>query len=85
MVIKLSRQAWIFLSNFDRSLTYPFLLRLPLSNIILPIWIPTLYLWLVDTFALRRGTWVIVPGTKLGLNLWEGLEIEFVQPETFFG
>lgn len=31
---------------------------------------------MVDTFALRRGTWVIEEGTKLGLYLWPRLEIE---------
>jgi 15-cis-phytoene synthase / lycopene beta-cyclase len=36
----------------------------------------TLYLWAVDTGALNRGTWVIAHGTKLGLYLWPGLEIE---------
>jgi 15-cis-phytoene synthase/lycopene beta-cyclase len=30
----------------------------------------------VDTIALRRGTWVIESGTKLGVHLWPGLEIE---------
>jgi 15-cis-phytoene synthase/lycopene beta-cyclase len=30
----------------------------------------------VDTLALRRGTWVISPGTKYGIHLWDGLEIE---------
>ncbi|KAL9603233.1 MAG: hypothetical protein Q9219_001252 [cf. Caloplaca sp. 3 TL-2023] len=41
---------------------------------------PTLYLWVVDTIALRRGTWVIEPGTKLGWHIWEGLDVE----EAFF-
>lgn len=62
------------------SLQHRFLIRLPFSAVILPIAIPTVYLWIVDTFALRRGTWVIVPGTKLGLVLWDGLEVE----EAFF-
>jgi 15-cis-phytoene synthase/lycopene beta-cyclase len=30
----------------------------------------------VDTLALRRGTWVISAGTKYGIHLWDGLEIE---------
>ena len=38
--------------------------------------IPTLYLWVVDTLALKRGTWVISNGTKFGVHLWDGLEIE---------
>lgn len=59
-----------------RSLAYQFILGLPLSNTAAPILLPTLYLWIVDTLALRRGTWVINHGTKLGVHLWEGLEIE---------
>lgn len=51
---------------------------LPISNTALPIVLPTLYLWIVDTLALKRGTWVIESGTKLGINLWDGLEIESV-------
>jgi 15-cis-phytoene synthase/lycopene beta-cyclase len=47
-----------------------------LSNTVLPIALPTLYLWVVDTLALKRGTWVISSGTKFGLHLWDGLEIE---------
>jgi 15-cis-phytoene synthase / lycopene beta-cyclase len=62
------------------SLAYQFLLGLPWTNTALPIALPTLYLWIVDTLALRRGTWVIEPGTKLGWQLWPGLEIE----EAFF-
>ena len=30
----------------------------------------------MDTLALKRGTWVIESGTKLGWHLWDGLEIE---------
>ena len=58
------------------SLSSQFLIALPLSSTVVPIAIPTLYLWLVDTLALKRGTWVIESGTKLGVHLWEGLEIE---------
>ena len=50
---------------------------LPLSSTLIPIFLPTLYLWIVDTLALKRGTWVIESGTKLGLHLWDGLEIEY--------
>lgn len=50
--------------------------RLPLSATLLPIVLPTLYLWIVDTMALRRGTWVITGGTKLGIYIWRGLEVE---------
>ena len=38
--------------------------------------LPTLYLWGVDTLALRRGTWVISTGTKYGVHVWDGLEVE---------
>ncbi|KAF2861473.1 Lycopene beta-cyclase [Piedraia hortae CBS 480.64] len=58
------------------TLAYQFLINLPLSNTLLPIAIPTIYLWVVDTLALKRGTWVIESGTKTGLTLWPGLEIE---------
>lgn len=53
-------------------------MELPLSNTLIPIALPTLYLWIVDTLALRRGTWVIESGTKLGWHLWDGLDIEEV-------
>ena len=63
-----------------RSLAYQLIIELPLSNTLVPIALPTLYLWIVDTLALRRGTWVIESGTKLGWHLWDGLEIEYVLP-----
>ncbi|KAI4116456.1 MAG: hypothetical protein LQ345_003131 [Seirophora villosa] len=62
------------------SLSYQLLLSLPKSNTLLPILLPTFYLWAVDTIALRRGTWVIESGTKLGVQLWTGLDLE----EAFF-
>ncbi|KAL9588546.1 MAG: hypothetical protein Q9203_002653 [Teloschistes exilis] len=58
------------------SLAYQLILNLPLSNTLLPIVAPTLYLWIVDTLALRRGTWVIESETKIGWHLWPGLDIE---------
>lgn len=54
------------------------MLRIPSRNILIPILIPTLYLWIVDTLALRRGTWVIEKGTKYNFHVWDGLEIEYV-------
>ncbi|KAF4553201.1 Squalene/phytoene synthase-like protein 2 [Elsinoe fawcettii] len=57
-------------------LAYQFITNLPLTNTVLPIVLPTLYLWIVDTLALRRGTWVIESGTKLGIHVWPHLEIE---------
>ncbi|EMC97868.1 hypothetical protein BAUCODRAFT_66702 [Baudoinia panamericana UAMH 10762] len=58
------------------SLSYQFLVSLPVTSTILPIALPTVYLWIVDTLALKRGTWVIGSGTKTGLTFWPGLEIE---------
>lgn len=58
------------------SLGYQFLTRLPLTSTLLPITLPTIYLWVVDTLALKRGTWVIETGTKTGWTLWPSLEIE---------
>lgn len=55
---------------------YQFITGLPYWNTIVPIAIPTVYLWVVDTLALRRGTWAIESGTKVGIHLWDGLEIE---------
>ena len=60
-----------------RSLAYQFIIGLPLTNTLIPIVIPTVYLWIVDTLALKRGTWVIESGTKLGWHLWDGLEVEY--------
>ena len=57
-------------------LSYQFLVGLPVISTIVPIALPTLYLWVVDTLALRRGTWTIESGTKLGVHLWDGLEVE---------
>ena len=65
-------------TNCTRSLAHQLIVELPLSNTLLPIALSTLYLWVVDTLALKRGTWVIEPGTKIGLHLWDGLEIEYV-------
>ena len=62
------------------TLSHKFMLHIPTSNILVPVLVPTFYLWLVDTFALRRGTWVIENGTKFGVHVWEGLDIE----EAFF-
>ena len=58
------------------SLAYQFFVQLPLTSTLVPIALPTLYLWIVDTLALKRGTWVIETGTKTGWTLWPGLEIE---------
>ncbi len=56
--------------------SYQLLLTLPWTKTLLPIAAPTLYLWIVDTLALQRGTWSIELGTKLGIHVWPHLEIE---------
>ena len=58
------------------TLAYQFLGNLPYANILIPIALPTLYLWVVDTLALQRGTWSIESGTKLGIHVWPALEVE---------
>jgi 15-cis-phytoene synthase/lycopene beta-cyclase len=63
-------------ADSKRTLAYQFIVALPLSNTLLPVLFPTLYLWAVDTLALRRGTWAIESGTKYGIHLWDGLDIE---------
>lgn len=58
------------------TLSSEFLVNLPMTSTLVPIALPTIYLWFVDTLALRRGTWSIEKGTKLELQIWNGLEIE---------
>lgn len=58
------------------SLAYQPLLTLPRSKTWLPIFLPTVYLWVVDTIALLRGTWCIESGTKVDFQIWPGLEVE---------
>jgi 15-cis-phytoene synthase/lycopene beta-cyclase len=49
------------------SLAYQLLVKLPFANTTIPIAIPTLYLWAVDSLALQRGTW---PGSRGGCVLF---------------
>ncbi len=58
------------------SLSSEMILQLPWACVVLPIALPTFYLWVVDTLALQRGTWAIESGTKLGIHVWPHLEIE---------
>lgn len=53
-----------------------FMAALPWTSVALPIALPTLYLWVVDELALRRGTWAIESGTKLGMTVWGSLDVE---------
>ncbi|EXJ92521.1 hypothetical protein A1O3_01073 [Capronia epimyces CBS 606.96] len=55
---------------------YQLLVALPWTKTWLPVFIPTLYLWVIDTLALRRGTWCIESDTKLGIQVWPHLDIE---------
>lgn len=77
---------YVFLSvtwaglTMPRTLAYQVILSLPLTKVLLPIALPTLYLWVVDTLSLHRGTWAISSNTKLSVFLWPHLEIE----EAFF-
>ncbi|KAA8909544.1 Squalene/phytoene synthase-domain-containing protein [Sphaerosporella brunnea] len=59
-------------------LAYRHILSLPLPNTLVPALLPTVYFWVVDTLALRRGTWAITPGTKLNYQPWPHMEIEEV-------
>lgn len=53
-----------------------FMLALPWTSTLYPILISTLYLWAVDEGALRRGTWAIESGTKLGMTVVGSLDVE---------
>ncbi|ROV96705.1 hypothetical protein VSDG_05628 [Cytospora chrysosperma] len=53
-----------------------FMITLPRTSTVIPIALPTLYLWAVDEMALGRGTWAIESGTKLGLTVWGSLDVE---------
>ncbi|WWC69263.1 uncharacterized protein I206_103201 [Kwoniella pini CBS 10737] len=40
------------------------------------VFVGTGHLWIVDTIALRSGSWSISPTTTLGVEVWRGLPIE---------
>lgn len=52
------------------------ILSLPIPTVTVAVMLPTMYLWVVDTLAMRRGTWSISSGSKTGIFLWPHLEIE---------
>ncbi|PLB53209.1 Lycopene beta-cyclase [Aspergillus steynii IBT 23096] len=58
------------------SISCAFLIALPWKVTIIPVCIPTLYLWFADANAVSTGTWTIENGTKVGYQLWNGLELE---------
>ncbi|GAP92111.1 putative phytoene synthase [Rosellinia necatrix] len=53
-----------------------FLLRIPKHLFILSFMLPTIYLSVVDEFALSRGIWVIETGTKIDVRVFGSLEFE---------
>lgn len=53
-----------------------FMTALPWTSTAWPVAAATLYLWAVDEGALRRGTWAIASGTKLGATVAGSLEVE---------
>ncbi|KAK6526735.1 hypothetical protein TWF281_009937 [Arthrobotrys megalospora] len=57
-------------------LSHQYILSIPAKNVLVPIILPTVYLWFVDTLALKNGTWVINPEKSSGVKLWEYLDIE---------
>ncbi|KEF57984.1 uncharacterized protein A1O9_05907 [Exophiala aquamarina CBS 119918] len=74
MILILSWSAPVMLMLW--TFAYQLLLTLPTTHTLFPVVVTTLYLWIVDTFALHRGTWSIAPGTKLGIYVWPHLELE---------
>lgn len=58
------------------SLTGEMMLVLPKATTILPIMLPTIYLWVVDEFSLSQGIWTIEDDTKLGSKLFGSLDLE---------
>lgn len=55
---------------FTFSLSGHFILSLPLTSTLLPIFLPTFYLWFIDERALSAGTWAISTQTKTNFTVW---------------
>ncbi|RDA95316.1 hypothetical protein CP533_3533 [Ophiocordyceps camponoti-saundersi (nom. inval.)] len=53
-----------------------FFMALPCLRLLVAVGIPSSYLCLVDSLALRRGTWVIEEGTQFGYKVLGILEVE---------
>ena len=47
-----------------------------IGTAVLAILIPTVYLWIVDSIAIRSGTWHINEAMSLEIFLWDGLPLE---------
>ncbi|KAB8221220.1 Lycopene beta-cyclase [Aspergillus novoparasiticus] len=61
---------WLFSSAF--------IMALPKLELMTSITLPTLFLWTVDTTSINQGTWTVEAPTKLGVQLWSGMDIEEV-------
>ncbi|KAK6831600.1 Bifunctional lycopene cyclase/phytoene synthase [Aspergillus parasiticus] len=61
---------WLFSSAF--------IMALPRLELMASITLPTLFLWTVDTVSINQGTWTVEAPTKLGVQLWIGMDIEEV-------
>ncbi|KAE8379185.1 Lycopene beta-cyclase [Aspergillus bertholletiae] len=59
---------WLFSSVF--------FMALPRMALIASVALPTFFLWTVDTISINRGTLTIETPTKLGFQLWSGMDIE---------
>jgi 15-cis-phytoene synthase / lycopene beta-cyclase len=58
------------------SISGDLLLAMPWPATVLPILLPTFFLWHVDNIYLGRGTWAIESGTKFNRQLFGSLEVE---------
>lgn len=55
-----------------------FILAFPKKELVASVMLPTVFLWTVDTLSLKRGTWVIEKSTKLNIEVWSGMDLEYV-------
>jgi len=62
--------------SFCRFVSGSYTFSLPASVTLTSIILPTLYLWIVDSLALRNGAWTIELATKLNWRLFGVLDIE---------
>ncbi|KAE8415083.1 Lycopene beta-cyclase [Aspergillus pseudocaelatus] len=61
---------WLFSSGF--------VMAFPKMELLAAVALPTLFLWIVDTISINQGTWTVEAPTKLGIQLWGGMDIEEV-------
>ncbi|GAB1205792.1 hypothetical protein APSETT445_004471 [Aspergillus pseudonomiae] len=55
-----------------------FIMALPKMELMVSVTLPTLFLWTVDTISINQGVWTVEVPTKLGIQLWSGMDIEEV-------